>query len=145
MNNEKLKWIQSLYRAGEIINDINNRTDGVKITFVTSFGFIVGQLKEFTEYKLDSLEQFEENLREKIKLDGKFEIDTMTLANAIYKLSKDEQGSENKEILHLSNAIIYCYHDNYIDVLPIPIEQISLFLDNIIAVIPGEITIKIKS
>jgi hypothetical protein len=140
--NEIKNWIDSSFIAREIIT----KEETPVLTFITNFGFIVGKRAVLREFDTTSEETIMNTLREELKEKGQFEIEPISLTNALFQTGKDVEVNkggtihDEDKLIHLEDAKIY-YAPGFTAMLPIG--KITLSVDQIVGIIPGEFSTKV--
>jgi len=135
--NAKRLWLDSLLS----VTEMHNKTG--KVTFITSFGYVVANRFEPIYLDFTNEKTIEESISKAVN--EKRSVDMISSADAFYlkRLENFEEKDYNVDSvnlrIYLKDAKLYSYAS--MD-KPINCENLALFSDQIIGVIPGELKVK---
>lgn len=136
-NSIKKNYLHNLITSLNMINDFNETNTKVEeITFLTSYGMIVGKLYDIQKYKSNTLEELKEEITQNIKKSGA--VNALNIAEWLTTFqSKETSTNDIDETIILKDVNIYNENSE-----PIKTEYLILFMDQVIGVVPTKATIE---
>ncbi len=132
--NGKVEWIKSLFIARSTMDIETDEGSSGRITFVTNFGFISGELYELLGISGSTVEEIAQSL--KSHLPGG--VDIFSIAEHLYNKNIETKNvfDAGKQII-LKNVEIMYSNDL---TQPIDIPMMAVFVDEIVGVIPAKVS-----
>ncbi|PEO37005.1 hypothetical protein [Bacillus wiedmannii] len=135
MSNVKLNLKRSYVRS--LFHAIESGGKAVpKVTFLTSFGYIEGALATIREYDIDNEEAFIEQFKRVQEENGEVKVRDLALAMVHGLVENDDKALEESNVMIYLEDVKIIHNNNTIHM-----SEFTLFLDQVIGVIPGTINV----
>ncbi|MED1091496.1 hypothetical protein [Bacillus paramycoides] len=129
--NLKKAYVKGLFTSMKADSNPNAR-----LTFLTNFGFIEGAEASIQRYDVDKGEEFVEQLQLAKEQHGEIKFRDLAISMVDNTTKEEESIEESNVMIYLEDVKII--HNNN----TIHMAEFTLFLDQVIGVIPGTINVK---
>ena len=129
--NLKRSYVRSLFHAIKA-----GGKEVPKVTFLTSFGYIEGALATIKEYDMNNEEMFIEQCKRVQEENGEFKVRDLALAMVHGLVENDDKALEESNVMIYLEDVKIIHNNNIIHM-----SEFTLFLDQVIGVIPGTINV----